>query len=96
MTRIWAIADTHLSFAKPKPMDVFGDHWRDHPARIAQNCRAVMDPDDLLLIPGDLSLGAEAGRRRAGSGVAGGAAGRQGVVQGQPRLLVGLGPAPAL
>lgn len=55
MTRIWAIADTHLSFARPKPMDIFGDHWRDHPARIAQNCRAVMDPGDLLLIPGDLS-----------------------------------------
>lgn len=55
MTRIWAIADTHLSFAKPKPMDIFGEHWRDHPARIARNCAAVIAPDDLLLIPGDLS-----------------------------------------
>lgn len=55
MPRIWAIADTHLSFAKPKPMDVFGAHWRDHPERIAQACRAVIEPDDLLLMPGDLS-----------------------------------------
>ena len=36
-------------------MDVFGDHWRDHPAKIAAACRAVIAPDDLLLMPGDLS-----------------------------------------
>jgi predicted phosphohydrolase len=36
-------------------MDVFGDHWRDHPGKILNNCRAVIAPDDLLLIPGDLS-----------------------------------------
>ncbi len=55
MPRIWAIADPHLSFAQPKPMDIFGEHWRDHPARIAKNCRAVVADDDLLLLPGDLS-----------------------------------------
>ena len=55
MRRIWALADTHLSFAKPKPMDIFGDHWRDHPKKIESSCRAVIAPDDLLLIPGDLS-----------------------------------------
>ncbi len=55
MRRIWAIADTHLSFAKPKPMDIFGEHWRDHPAKIEAACREVIAPDDLLLIPGDLS-----------------------------------------
>jgi len=55
MQRIWALADTHLSFAKPKPMDIFGEHWRDHPARIEAACRAVVAPDDLLLMPGDLS-----------------------------------------
>ena len=49
------MADTHLSRARPKPMDVFGDHWRDHPAKIAAACRAVIAPDDLLLMPGDLS-----------------------------------------
>jgi predicted phosphohydrolase len=53
--RIWAIADPHLSFAHPKPMDIFGEHWRDHPARIEKNCRAVIEDDDLLLLPGDLS-----------------------------------------
>ena len=55
MRRIWGLADTHLSFAKPKPMDIFGTHWRDHPAKIARACRAVVEPGDLLLMPGDLS-----------------------------------------
>ena len=55
MRRVWAIADTHLSGAKPKPMDIFGAHWRDHPAKIETACRAVVEPDDLLLLPGDLS-----------------------------------------
>lgn len=55
MPRIWAIADTHLSFAKPKPMDVFGDQWCDHPAKILRHCQAVIAPEDLLLLPGDLS-----------------------------------------
>ena len=53
--RIWGLSDTHLSFAKPKPMDIFGDHWRDHPDKIARSCAAVIEPDDLLLMPGDLS-----------------------------------------
>ena len=55
MRRIWGLADTHLSFAKPKPMDIFGTHWHDHPAKIERACRAVVGPDDLLLMPGDLS-----------------------------------------
>ncbi len=55
MRRIWALADTHLSFAKLKPMDVFGEHWRDHPAKIAAACAKVIQPEDLLLLPGDIS-----------------------------------------
>jgi predicted phosphohydrolase len=55
MPNIWAIADVHLSFARPKPMEIFGDIWRDHPAKIERACQAVIAPDDLLLIPGDIS-----------------------------------------
>ena len=36
-------------------MDIFGDHWREHPAKIERACRATVEPNDLLLIPGDLS-----------------------------------------
>ena len=55
MRRIWGLADTHLSGAKPKPMDIFGTHWHQHPAKIDAACRAVVEPNDLLLMPGDLS-----------------------------------------
>lgn len=36
-------------------MDVFGPHWKDHPARIKENCGKLIEEGDLLLIPGDLS-----------------------------------------
>ena len=53
--RIWAIADFHLSFAKPKPMEVFGERWRDHPTKIAAAWRAMVASDDLVLLAGDTS-----------------------------------------
>lgn len=53
--RIWAIADLHLSFAMPKPMDVFGERWRDHPRRIAAAWRERVAEDDLVLVAGDVS-----------------------------------------
>lgn len=53
--RIWAIADLHLSFAMSKPMDVFGERWRDHPQRIAAAWRERVADDDLVLLAGDNS-----------------------------------------
>jgi predicted phosphohydrolase len=54
--RIWAIGDLHLSFGVPdKSMDVFGPNWKDHAHRIAANWKAVVHPEDLVLIPGDIS-----------------------------------------
>jgi hypothetical protein len=53
--RIWGIADLHLSFAQPKPMDIFGPQWKDHAEKIRQNCEKLVESSDLLLIPGDIS-----------------------------------------
>jgi hypothetical protein len=53
--RIWAIADLHLSFAMPKPMDVFGDRWRNHPEKVAAAWHACVAADDLVLLAGDTS-----------------------------------------
>jgi len=53
--RIYAIADLHLSLASEKPMDVFGEAWRDHTNQIERNWRDVVQKDDLVLIPGDIS-----------------------------------------
>lgn len=52
---LWSISDLHLSFARPKPMDIFGSRWKDHPERIAAAWRARVRPDDVVLLAGDTS-----------------------------------------
>lgn len=52
---IYAISDLHLSLNNPKPMDIFGDIWRDHEKKIAANWDAVVTDDDTVLIAGDSS-----------------------------------------
>lgn len=54
--RIWAIGDLHLSFGvKNKSMDVFGPAWESHADKIASSWKRLVDPADLVLIPGDFS-----------------------------------------
>jgi len=53
--RIWALADLHLSFAGTKPMDIFGEHWRDHVARVERAWREEVAEADIVCLPGDLS-----------------------------------------
>ena len=56
MPHIYAIGDLHLSLSVPnKAMDVFGMHWRDHKDRIAEAWQDLIGPEDLVLIPGDIS-----------------------------------------
>lgn len=51
---VYAIADLHLP-AMQKPMDVFGEQWRDHFRRIREDWLARVAPDDVVLLPGDIS-----------------------------------------
>jgi len=51
---VFAIADLHLP-AKQKPMDVFGDHWKDHFRRISEDWAERVSGADVVLLPGDLS-----------------------------------------
>lgn len=54
--RIWAIGDLHLSFGvENKSMDVFGPNWESHAEKIAAHWKQTIGPDDLVLIPGDIS-----------------------------------------
>jgi len=63
--RVWAISDLHLSFTAPyaedgpvflaKPMDVFGENWHNHFAKIYQNWRQTVKNEDFVLVPGDIS-----------------------------------------
>lgn len=57
MARVWALADLHLSLNGDKPMDRFGEQWRDHPARMARAWDAAVQPEDTVLLGGDLSWG---------------------------------------
>ncbi|MCI7414048.1 metallophosphoesterase [Hornefia butyriciproducens] len=56
---IYAIGDLHLSFDEriQKPMDIFGDLWADHSARVSENWRGTVRDGDTVLIPGDVSWG---------------------------------------
>jgi hypothetical protein len=53
--RIWGLSDLHLSFSSDKPMDVFGDHWAGHADKMAAAWDALVDGEDVVLCPGDLS-----------------------------------------
>lgn len=52
---IYAIADLHLSFNNPKPMDIFGDNWENHAEKIKRDWIEKVKENDTVLIPGDFS-----------------------------------------
>ena len=51
---VYAISDLHLP-ARVKPMDVFGEHWKNHFERIQSDWCERVKGEDLVLLPGDLS-----------------------------------------
>lgn len=56
MTRkIWALADLHLSLSAPeKDMAFFGPIWEGYMDKISARWRAVVGPEDLVLLAGDI------------------------------------------
>lgn len=54
---LFAIGDLHFSFAAPKPMDIFGAHWKGHDKKIIENWKKTVGPEDTVLLPGDISWG---------------------------------------
>jgi predicted phosphohydrolase len=54
--KLFAISDPHLSFGTPgKSMDRFGEEWVRHPAKIKANWEALVGPDDVVAVTGDIS-----------------------------------------
>ncbi len=51
---IFVIGDTHLTFSTNKPMDIFRG-WTDYVERLEKNWRAVVEKNDTVVIPGDIS-----------------------------------------
>jgi len=54
---LFAIADLHLSSDGSKSMEVFGSRWTDYMQKIKKNWTAVVDPEDTVIVPGDISWG---------------------------------------
>lgn len=53
---IWVLSDLHLAFSVPeKTMELFGSGWANYGKRIEQNWKELIRPEDLVLIPGDIS-----------------------------------------
>lgn len=55
--RLFIIGDTHLSEDPriEKPMDIFGNAWNDHAARLREDWDARVGTDDTVIIAGDIS-----------------------------------------
>ncbi|MBR5093623.1 MAG: metallophosphoesterase [Oscillospiraceae bacterium] len=51
---LYAIGDLHLSLANDKPMDVFGDCWKDHTEKLKRGFAGLRE-DDVTVLCGDLS-----------------------------------------
>ena len=55
--KIYAIGDLHLSGKPPsKPMEIFGEHWADHAAKVATNWHQLIRSDDTVIICGDMNV----------------------------------------
>lgn len=52
---LYTISDLHLGFNVEKPMDIFGDKWKDHCEKIKTNWIAQINEEDTVLIAGDIS-----------------------------------------
>ncbi len=52
---LYTISDLHLGFNVEKPMDIFGDKWKNHCQKIKENWLEKIKDDDMVLIAGDIS-----------------------------------------
>ena len=53
--KVFAIGDLHMLGGDDKPMNVFGEQWDNHVEKIFSNWRERVQPEDIVLIPGDIS-----------------------------------------
>lgn len=52
---LFTISDLHLSLNTNKSMEVFGGVWRDYITKLEKNWNEIVAPDDLVVVPGDIS-----------------------------------------
>lgn len=54
---LYVLADLHLSGTVNKSMEVFGPRWSGYTEKIRKNWSAIIEPEDVVIIPGDISWG---------------------------------------
>lgn len=54
---LFVMADLHLSSDRSKSMEVFGARWTDYMEKIRKNWTAVVEKNDTVIVPGDISWG---------------------------------------
>ena len=54
---LFVIADLHLSSDGSKSMEIFGPRWTDYMNKLRRNWMAVVNPEDTVIVPGDISWG---------------------------------------
>ncbi len=52
---IYTIGDLHLSFANPKPMNIFGNNWDNHEEKVKKDWLSKVKPEDTVIHTGDFS-----------------------------------------
>lgn len=52
---LFALSDFHLSLGTDKPMDIFGDMWKEHHLKIKSNWNSKIENTDTVLVAGDIS-----------------------------------------
>ena len=53
---LYAIGDLHLSLGKEKPMDIFGENWKNHSEKLREGFSGLTE-EDVCVLCGDLSWG---------------------------------------
>ena len=88
--KIFAIADLHLSFHEniDKPMSIFGAGWEDYEKRLSDYWHELISPEDVVILPGDLSWGLSLGGGVPDLEWIQPAAGAEGAAEGKPRPVV--------
>ena len=85
---LYTLADLHLAADVAKPMDIFGGRWQGHTEKIIKNWRALVAPEDTIVLGGDISWGINLAEAKGDFALIDSLPGKD-HFEGQPRSVVG-------
>lgn len=81
--KLYAFSDFHLSGDPPtKPMDIFGDNWKNHRQKIVNSWLSTIKEEDTVIMAGDISWATYMKDALSDLAMLGGLPGRKIIVQG--------------